>query len=827
MSDGRVSLFGSLWQDLRFALRTLRTNPGFAVAAVFVLALGIGANTAIFSVMNAVLLNPVPFKAIREPERLVMIWERNPSMSAFLANRMPVRLKDFREWQTTARSFDRMAIFKEVGFNLTEQADTGNRKPEHVDAAEASADLFPLFGVQPRLGRNFKSEEMQEGKRDVAMISDDLYRRRFNNDPDILRKTLRADGQSYRIIGVLPPGFALPAMWGGFDQKKVDMWVPINMHPAGDADQQFVSFVYARLKPGATLDEARAEMQIVQKRLEKTDPVLGFFSGINVSPVREEDAGPELRTSIFVLQAAVIFVLLIACANVGNLLLTRAVVREKEMAVRIALGAGRWRLIRQLLSESLLLSGLAGVFGVIFAFWALRIISHYAAAGTHGFHELRIDYPVLFFTLGVTVAAGVLFGLAPSSYILKQDVNQSLNRGARSIAGTSNRLRGALVISEVALSLILLIGAGLMIRSLSALMSTDLGFRLDHLHTMQISLPQSKYFKPEQVTGFNDRLLGAVRQIPGVKAASLTTAIPMQTVMEGSYELPDRKLKPNQHLVSNWARVSDGYFETLGMQVYQGRTFTRADVTSKNPAVAVVNRAFARSNWPHGDALGKVIVFGNEARKNTDYRIVGIVNDEHQLGPDSDSHAEFYLPGQRLQLMYLVVRAAGSPLQIASAVKKEVWNIDREQPISEIRNMEDVLREWTGPRRFNMTVLLDFAAIALVLAAVGLYSVLAYSVSLRTREISIRVALGAEPRKVARFVVNQGLKLTLVGVVLGLAGAFALTQFIQSLIYGVSAMDPVTFVAVPFLLVVVAVAASYLPARRASRIDPIEALRVE
>ncbi|MBV8707388.1 MAG: ABC transporter permease [Acidobacteriaceae bacterium] len=475
----------------------------------------------------------------------------------------------------------------------------------------------------------------------------------------------------------------------------------------------------------------------------------------------------------------------------------------------------------------MLLSGIAGVLGVIFAYWALRVISYYAPEGTHGFHELRIDVPVLLFTVGVSVVAGILFGLAPSFYILKQDVNQSLNRGARSIAGTSNRLRSVLVISEVALSLILLIGAGLMIRSLSALMSTNLGFRLEHLYTTQISLPQSKYSKPEQVAAFNDRLLEAVRQIGGIRSASLTTAIPMQSVQESSYELADRKMKPGQHLVSNWARVSDGYFETLGMQIYQGRTFTRADVTSNNPVVAVVNRAFARSNWPDGDALGKIIMFGNEAGKPTGYRIVGIVNDERQLGPDSASHTEFYLPGQRLQSMYLVVRAAGTPQQIASAIKKEVWNIDPEQPVSELRNMENVLREWTGPRRFNTTVLLDFAALALVLAAVGLYSVLAYSVSLRTREISIRIALGAEPQKVARFVVNQGLKLAVIGTVLGLAGAFALTRFMQSLIYGISAMDPITFIAVPLLLILVTIAASYLPARRASRVDPIEALRVE
>jgi putative ABC transport system permease protein len=565
-------------------------------------------------------------------------------------------------------------------------------------------------------------------------------------------------------------------------------------------------------------------MNVIAKRLERADPQLNTGMGVHVFPVSVEDVSPVLRTSLLVLQIAVAFVLLIACANVANLLLTRAVRREKEIAVRVAIGAGRMRIIRQMLSESLLLSLFAGAAGLLLALASLRAVSALAPPDTHGFHELRLDPLVLGFTVLVTIGAGLLFGLAPAFHALRQNVNEALSRGARGLGGTSNRLRAALVVCEIALSLVLLIGAGLMVRSLVWLMGTDLGFRSDHLLTMRLSLPSPRYSNAEQVSAFCDRLLESVRQLPGVQAASLTDALPMRTVNESSFRVEGRN--PKQLPVAENAHVRDGYFETLGMRLYKGRTFTWQDVASSH-AVAVVNRTFVRENWPREDAIGKVIIFPDANGKDTRYSIIGIVSDEHQLGPDAISHPEMYFPRRPLRSMLLLVRTAGDPMAMASTVQNQVWNIDKEQPVSDVSSMDSILHEWTAPRRFNMTVLLNFAGIAVLLAAIGLYSVLAYSVSLRTREIGVRVALGAEPRDVALFVARQGFKLVALGVVAGLAGAFAVTRFLQSLIFGVSTTDPSTFVLVTGVLILIATLASYLPARRAARIDPIDALRAE
>ncbi len=817
----------TLRQDLRYAIRGFRKSLGFTLAAVFALALGIGANTAIFSAVNAVLLNSRALNSLNAPDRLVMVWEKNPRLSTFIADRMQPRLNNYLDWKKESRAFEGLAIFDNTRLNLTAANDSAGRKPEQVSAAEASADFLPLLGIRPRLGRNFKPEEMQVANGKVAIISDELYRSRFNSDPQILGKVLPANGVEYQIIGVLPRDFELPAMWEGLDQSRPKVWIPVEIAPGLREQRSRSFFVFGRLKTGVTLAQAHAEMNVIAKRLERADPESDRGFGVNVFPLSVEDIDPTLRKSLFVLQIAVGFVLLIACANVANLLLTRAVRREKEIAVRLALGAARGRIVRQMLSESLLLSVLGGLSGLLLAFAALRAVSVFAPPDTHGFHELRVDPLVLGFTVLVTMIAGLLFGLAPAFHALPQNVNDALGRGARGVGGTSNRLRGALVVSEVALSLILLIGAGLMIRSLTSLMSTDMGFHPDHLLTMHISLPPLKYSKPEQVAAFNRRLVDAVRQIPGVRFASLSDALPMESINETSYDVEGKPTKPEQEPVAERARVQDGYLETLGVKLYRGRTFTQRDVLLAQPKVAVVSQAFARVNWPNEDALGKAIVFPQDNGKSLRYSVIGIVGDKHELGPDSPTHPEMYLPEHDLRSMILVVRTAGDPLAMRPAIENQVWNLDKEQPVSGVHTMEHILHDWTAPRRFSMMVLLNFAVLALVLAAVGLYSVLAYSVGLRTREIGVRVALGAEPRRVASLVVGQGLKLVAVGVAVGLAGAFAVTRFLKSLVFGVTTTDPDTFAIVTVLLVAVALVASYLPARRAARIDPIQALRVE
>ena len=532
------SFLQSVVQDLRFGFRSFRETPLFTVAALLTLALGIAANTAIFSVTNSVLLNSLPFQFLRDPGRLVMVWERAPRMAKVFADSTPVRLKDFREWKKSNRSFTDMAIWRNFDANLTD-AEVRRHQPERVEAGISSPNLLPMLGIKLERGRYFRADEGVLGNHRVAIISDALYHSRFGGDKKILGQKLRVDGADFEVVGVLPKDFELPAMMGGFDRKKVAFWVPMNMTEKAGAADQMNCFVYARLKENATIDSARSDMQVVQSNLVKAEPELQFFSGITVSSVFNEDAGADLRRSLWVLQIAVGFVLLIACANVANLMLTRAVGREKEMAVRTALGASRWRLLRQMLTESLLLSAVAGAAGTFLGYGALRLVSYLAPPDTHGLHELRLDSNVLLFTTGVSLAAGILFGLAPYLQVRKQDINEALNRASRSVSGSSSRTRNLLSVVELALSIILLIGAGLMIRTLTNLMSTDLGFQRDHLLSMQISLPESRYGSAQQAAAFDRQLMSGVRQMPGVRSAMMTTAIPMQSFQESSYRLKE------------------------------------------------------------------------------------------------------------------------------------------------------------------------------------------------------------------------------------------------------------------------------------------------
>jgi putative ABC transport system permease protein len=654
-----------------------------------------------------------------------------------------------------------------------------------------------------------------------------LWRSRFASDPNILGKRVRASGADYQIIGVMPAHFELPAEAQGMDESRPELWVPLHLHASETEQQTMALEVFGRLKPGVTLEQARAEMKVIGKRLEQAFPDTNRGWGVNVFPTISEDTDPDLRRSLYVLQVAVGFVLLIACANIANLLLTKAAAREKEIAVRFALGAGRWRIIQQTLSESILLSVFGGAVGLLLAFWGLRLVSFLAPKEVHGFHELSVDPLVLIFTAGVTLVAGILFGLAPALHSVRRSIAESLGRGSRSVIGSASRFRSVLVVVEISLSLILLIGAGLTIRSLASLMRLDLGFRPDHLLTLEIRLPDWRYKTPEQVAAFDDQLLERVKQQPGVRAASLATALPMRSISEQEYRLPGVPRDPAKPTVTDWSRMTEDHVKAIGMRIVKGRDITHEDVFTAQPNVALVNEAFAQAVWPGQDPLGKVVIFGSEANKDINYTVVGEVSNEHQFGPDATPHLQIYIPGHHMQQMSLVVRTAGDPLAMANAVKHQVWAIDKDQPVSKVDSMENILGQWVSPRRFTMTVLLAFGAIALILAGVGLYSVLAYSVTLRTKEIGVRVALGAEPGSVTGLVLRQGAGMTILGVAAGLAGALALTRFMQSIIFGVSSFDVATFACVTVLLIAIALAASYLPARRAARIDPMEALRTE
>jgi putative ABC transport system permease protein len=810
----------SLWQDVRYALRSMRQNPGLTAIAVLALALGMGANTAIFSVVNAVLLNSAPLRGLRQPSRLVMVWESNPQMMEFLKERMPVALGNFQEWRRQSHSFEGMAAFLSTNCNIG--ARSAGDRPERVDAIQADPALFPLLGVHPAVGRVFTSDEARTAADRVVMVSADLYRRRFGNDTNLAGRTIRVDGVDRSIIGIMPAGFELPALWEGFDQKKADVWMPLDPNATKGEQETWARLylVYGRLRPGVTLASARSEMTVIANRVRLAHPEPDKGFGVNVFPLADEDVGPDMRRALLVLQIAVGFVLLIACANVANLLLARAVGREREIAIRLALGARRRQIVRMLLTESLLLSLIGAAVGSILVVWGMSAITALAPPDVHGFHELRLDPLVLGFTFAVSVLTGLIFGLAPALHGTRANLNESLSQGGRSISSGPQWMRNSMVVGQVALALMLLAGAGLMIRSLSVLMNVDLGFRADHLLTTQINL-----LNPSDTAGvhaFCDRLLDGVEHLPGVLSASMSTGMPMESVSESNYDIEGAPPKPEGWRIAGINNVSEGFFRTMRIPVRVGRDFTRADAEAKQPTVAIVTDSFARGNWPSESALGKVVRFQDRR-----FNIVGIAGDTHQLGPDAAMRPEVYVPARDFSSINLAVRTAGDPAALGPAVRRLVWSIDPQQPVERMRPMEGELHSWLAPRRFNMTILGVFAGLALVLASLGLYGVLAYVVTLRTRELGIRVALGADRAALLRLVIGQGTRLVLIGVALGLAAAFALTRFMSSLLFGVSTVDPLTFAIVPAVLIAVALVASYIPARRASRVDPMQALRAE
>jgi len=810
---------------MRYAFRLLRKNPGFTLAAAITLALGIGANTAIFSVLNAMLLRAMPF---RDPQRLVMVWEANAALDSLVAERVQTCLQNFLEWRDQNRVFDGIAFFRYGSFDLT-----GGDKPEQVRAAPVSPGFFDVLGVRGLLGRTFTAQESEPGKNRVVVLSDSLYQRRFGANPKIVGQTIVMNGANYTVVGVLPRQFHLPSLRGGMEEFKPEVWVPADVDPkrneANLTERRLYTF--ARLKPGVPIERARADMTLIAKRLEEKYPQTDRTWRATVFPLSAEDMGADMRRTLLVLECAVAFVLLIACANVINLQLTRAAAREKEMAIRVALGAGRWRMARQMLGESLLLSALGGAAGILLAYWAIAGMVALAPSDIHRLDELTIDGGVLAFTLAITLLTGLLFGLAPAILAARQDPNDALRRGGRSgEGGVSARIRRALVVAEVALSLILLAGAGLMIRSLSSVRQVTPGFRSDHMLTMQIDLRSDRYTKPEQGGAFVNDLLERVAKLPGTRAVAVVNGLPMETIQMAGFRVEGQPVPaPGEGPVADTRDVSDEYISTMGMRMVAGRNFTRAETEKQNPTEVIVNESLARKLWPHRDPLGRALHSSTDSGPNAWRRVViGVVADTRQLGLDSPPRPEMFFPSRSpFPRLALVVRTAGDPLRMASAVTAQVWAIDKDQPVHDVLAMDHVVDDSISQRRFNMLLLAIFAATALVMAAVGIYGVLAYAVSRRTQEIGIRMALGAQTRDVLRLIGREGFVLVLIGIGLGLAGALALTRLMSSLLFGVSPTDATTFAEVPALLAAVALAACYLPARRASRVDPTVALRYD
>jgi putative ABC transport system permease protein len=800
--------------DLRYALRMLAKSPAFSLIAILTLGLAIGANSAIFSVVNAVLLRPLPYP---QSEQLVRIFGTQPTL-----DEAPTSPANFLEWKEENQVFERIGTYVGQGFNLL-----GGDKPERVIGARVSADLLQLLRVQPALGRLFTNDEDQEGRGQVVVLSYDFWRSRFAGDPNTLRQTITLNDQSYTVIGVMPKGYAFPS-------ARTQVWVPVAFNAAErkTRDTNFIEVV-ARLKPGVSIEQARANMNAIAQSQAERYPTTNTGIGAKVISLHEQTVG-DVRPMLIVLLGAVAFVLLIACANIANLLLARAAARQREMAIRGALGASRSRVVRLLLTESVLLAVVGGAVGLLFATWSLDLLVSLKPANLPRLAEIGIDRTVFLFTLTISLITGIVFGLVPAWQASKSDLNEGLKESGRGSSGgpRRHRVRALLVVAEVALSLVLLVGAGLMIRSFSRLLAVDPGFKPDHVLTAFVSLPVSKYPKREEQAAFFDRLIERLRNLPAIGAAGVVSDLPLFGGSSTGMEIDGRpESLPGQRPLTDYRLINPDYFAAMGMKLVKGRAFSRYD-TDGAPGVVIINESLAARFFAGEEPIGKRLGLSGNPR---DWReIVGVVGDIRNYGVDADVKPEVYVPFLQnapgylsgvASAMNVIVRSTSDPSSLASALREQVQALDKDQPVSEIRTMEYYLADSMAQRRFNMLLLAAFAGLALVLAAVGIYGVIAYTVTQRTHEMGIRIALGARGGDILRLVFANAMVTTLAGILIGLAAAFALTRLLQSLLYQVTATDPFVFATIPVLLLVVAGVATYIPARRAMKVNPITALR--
>lgn len=803
----------TLLKDVRYGVRMLVRNPGFTVVSVIALALGIGANAAIFSVVNGVLLRPLPFK---DPERLMMIRETKlPQFPEF-----SVSPGNFLDWKKQNTVFERLVAFRGSSLNLI-----GTGDPERLRGLKVTEGFFAMLGAQPQLGRDFLLEEDQPGRNNVVILSHGLWQRRFGADPQILNQTITLSGQSFTVIGVMPLEFR----FGGANQ--IELWTPMAF-TAQDAQNHGGHFVSAigQLKPGIALDQARAEMSTIAERLAVQYPEANTGWNVKLIPLQEFTVR-TIKPALIVLLVAVAFVLLIACANVANLLLARAAGRQKEIATRTALGAGRWRIIRQLITESMLLSLAGGAVGLLLAKWGTDLLLTLAPPDLPRMDNVSIDSRALAFTAAITFLTALIFGVVPALQASKPNLNETMKDAARGSTegGRRKLIRSTLVVLEVAAALVLLVGAGLMIKSFWRLQNVNPGFNPDNALSATVSLPNAKYAEETQQAAFFQQLIERVGALPGVQAAGASHVVPMTgNDFVLAFEIDGRPpLPPGSSQSTNFYSVSSDYFKAMGIPLRRGRVFTAQD-TKDSPRVAVINETMVEKIFPDEDPIGKRIRFGDKG-KNPEFEIVGIVGDVKQYGLDQPTTMQTYEPytQQTFPYMTLVVRTAGDPTNLGAVIRSEVLKLDKEQPATNIKTLNEFFSISIAQQRFSVVLLGVFAAVALVLAAVGIYGVLSYAVTQRTHEIGIRMALGAGRRHVFRLVVGGGMLLSLIGVAGGLAAAFALTRLLESLLFGVTATDTVTFASVAGVLLAVALLACYIPARRATKVDPLVALRYE
>jgi putative ABC transport system permease protein len=814
----------SFLADLRFGIRMLRKSPGFAITTIAVLALGIGANAAVFSVVDAVLLRSLP---LRDPERVVMLWEKNPALGGSIGERVPSAYTNFLEWTRQATQFEGIAGFEDANFNLT-----SGPEPERIEGARTFANIFTIFGVKPALGTSFDSAATDPDKTHVAVLTDAFFRSHFGGQRSALGQTLTLNDVVYTIVGVLPPEFHLPAAREGQDQHSPKLWVPYDasatQNPV-EAKRRKMQ-VYGRLRDGVSLAQARAEMDGIAKRLAEEDPTQNAGFGINVFPVSVENLGQDLRRNLLVMLGAVGFVLLIACANIANLMLTRAAARQKEMAIRKALGAGGGRLVSQLLAESLLLSGVGAALGLGLAHFGIKALVALRPAGITRPEDIQLNLAVLLFTIALTIAAGVFFGIVPALQAARTEVNAFLNQTRGAQAGSSSMMRRVLVVAEVALACVLLVGAGFMMKSMLAVLSIDPGFRADHLLTMKFSMPASRYASDVQIAAFCRQVEEKITVMGGVKSVSFSDGLPLTRIRLTRFALegqptPTRGSEPTADMRGIF---SPGYFDTVGIRLVAGRNFTAEELQTKAP-VLVMNQTLAKWLWPNEDAVGQHLR-SVPSRPDTPpvvSTVIGVVADTNQEGLESRTRPEITKPMVDFTQLTLAVRALGDPDALITSVKSQVWWVDKNLPVFEVRTMEQILDEDTSQRRFQSFVMSVFAGLALVLAAIGLFGVLASLVGQRTQEIGIRMALGAQSKDVLRMVLGEGMRMVLLGVVIGVGAGVGLSRYLESLFFGVSSANAATYLEVALIMISIALVACLVPAWRAIRVNPMVALRYE
>ncbi|MGI8732779.1 MAG: ABC transporter permease [Pyrinomonadaceae bacterium] len=810
----------TFFRDLRYSFRLLLKSPGFTAVAVLSIALGIGANTTVFSVINAVLLKSLPYK---DPDSLVLLWGNTKSEER-LKGHNQVSATDAADYRSQSSVFEEVATF--AGWYPIMSGET---EAERIPAIQVGDGFFKVMKGTPLLGRVFTPEEQEDGKDFVIVLSHALWQQRFAGDPKIVGKSISLNGRPYNVVGVMGPDFrplpsALVAPEGQFYRPVAEKYDDTAR------DERHLRAI-GRLRPGATIAQAQSDVNVIAQRLEQQHPQSNRNQGIHVVSITDEIVG-GIRPTLWMIFGAVVFVLLVACANVANLLLARASVRYKEITIRSAMGAGRSQLVRQLLTESLVLSVIGGLLGLVLAFWGTSLVSSAGSEINSMFQEIQLDTRVLMFTMGISIVTGLIFGIAPALQISKPNLTESLKEGGRGsgAGGSRNRLRSALVVSEIAMTLVLLVCAGLLIRTVMQLRNVYTGFDPQNILAMNIGLPGIKYPKPENQIAFFKQATDRIASLPGVKAAGITSVLPLSDNFDGRGLVVEDQPRPRGEEISVDLYVATpGYLQALSISTLNGRLLGDQD-TADSAKVALINKTMADQLWLNQDPLGKRIRFtGTETDPGPWRTVVGVVDDVSQYGLDQKPSMQIYLPHAQFPTSFntIVVKTEGDPSSMTNAVRREILSVDKDQAVFNVTTLEQLMGESILNRRFFMMLLVVFAALALTLAAIGIYGVMSYVASQRTHEIGIRMALGAQGKDVLRLIIGNGMTLALIGVALGLLGAFALTRVMAGILFGVTTTDALTYISVSAGLIVVALLACYVPARRATKVDPLVALRYE